>query len=162
MILNEHTSNDSETSTATQPTAETQESTSPQNAASAERQAGSCGDGNDTFKESMKEMSPDDFATALENFTAEQEAEKQSHEDRVIKGTVLKVTGTHVVVDIGSKSEGMVPIAQVQDHEGNVKFQPGDSIDVMVDKGETEEGYTKLSHERAQRLRAWDDIEKAY
>ena len=162
MILNEHTANDSETSTATQPTAETQEITSPQNAASAEPQAGRSEPSRDNSKDSNKETSPDDFATALENFTAEQEAEKQSHEDRVIKGTVLKVTATHVVVDIGSKSEGMVPIAQVQDHAGNVKFQPGDSIDVMVDKGETEEGYTKLSHERAQRLRAWDDIEKAY
>jgi len=177
MILNEHTANDSETSTVTQPTAETQESTSPQSAAAAdhpiapkngtlgtpgEPQAGSPDASSPTPKEQTREMSPDDFATALENFTAEQEAEMQSHEDRVIKGTVLKITPTHVVVDIGSKSEGMVPIAQVQDHEGNVKFQPGDAIDVMVDKGETEEGYTKLSHERAQRLRAWDDIEKAY
>src|SRR3954467_15831820 len=106
MILNEHTSNDSETSTATQPTAETQESTSPQNAASAEPQAGSSEDANDTLKESMKEMSPDDFATALENFTPSDEAEKQSHEDRVMKGTVLKLTGTHVSVDTRSISEG--------------------------------------------------------
>src|ERR1041384_8805734 len=103
MILNEHTTHDSETSTATQPTAETQESTSPQNAASAESQAGSADSSNPTTKEPTKEMSTDDFATALENFTAEQEAEKQSHEDRVIKGTVLKVTGTHVVVDIDRK-----------------------------------------------------------
>jgi small subunit ribosomal protein S1 len=161
MILNEHTS-ETETPSTTQPTAETQENTSPQNAASDPSQAGSAASSDPSTKDTTKEMSMDDFATVLENFTAEQEAEKLANEDRVIKGTVLKVTGTHVVVDIGSKSEGMVPIAQVQDHEGNVKFQPGDPIDVMVDKGETEEGYTKLSHERAQRLRAWDDIEKAY
>ena len=108
-----------------------------------------------------KEMT-DDFATALENFTAEQAAEQATHEDRVIKGTVLKITSTHVVVDVGFKSEGLVPIAEVQDHEGNVRVEPGQEIDVMIEKGETEEGYTKLSHQRASRLRAWDDIEKAY
>src|SRR5581483_8342585 len=37
-----------------------------------------------------------------------------------------------------------------------------DEIEVMVEKGETEEGYTKLSYQKAQRLRAWDEIEKAY
>ncbi|MGA1998515.1 MAG: 30S ribosomal protein S1 [Terriglobales bacterium] len=108
-----------------------------------------------------KEMT-DDFATVLENFTAEQAAEQATHEDRVIKGTVLKITPTHVVVDVGFKSEGLVPIAEVQDQAGVVKFEPGQEIDVMIEKGETEEGYTKLSHQKASRLRAWDEIEKAY
>jgi small subunit ribosomal protein S1 len=108
-------------------------------------------------------MMTDDFATALENFTAEQAAEQAAmSEERVIKGTVLKVTPTHVVVDVGFKSEGLVPIAEVQDHAGNVKFEPGQEIDVMIEKGETEEGYTKLSHQKASRLRAWDEIEKAH
>ena len=102
----------------------------------------------------------DDFAAALENFTTE--SEEAVSEDHVLKGTVLKLTPTHVVVDIGAKSEGMLPIAEVLDHEGNPKFQPGDEIDVMRDKGETEEGYVNLSHQKAQRLRAWDEIEKAY
>src|SRR2546422_10181424 len=102
----------------------------------------------------------EDFASALETFTTE--AEEAVSEDRVIKGTVLKLTGTHVVVDIGAKSEGMLPLAEVLDHEGKPKFQPGDEIDVMREKGETEEGYINLSHQRAQRLRAWDEIEKAY
>ncbi len=102
----------------------------------------------------------DDFATALETFTTE--TETVSSEDRVLKGTVLKIGASHVVVDIGAKSEGMVPIAEVQDSDGNVTVQPGDEIDVMVDKGETEEGYINLSHQRARRLRAWDEIEHAY
>ena len=41
-------------------------------------------------------------------------------------------------------------------------FKPGDEIDVMREKGQTEEGYINLSHQKAQRLRAWDEIEKAY
>ncbi len=103
---------------------------------------------------------PDDFATALESFTTETEEAKS--EDNVIKGTVLKLTGTHVVVDIGAKSEGMLPLSEVLDHEGNPRFKPGDEIDVMREKGPAEEGYINLSHQKAQRLRAWDEIEKAH
>jgi len=102
----------------------------------------------------------DDFASALESFTTE--TEEAVGEDHVLKGTVLKLTATHVVVDIGAKSEGMLLLAEVLDHEGKPKFQPGDEIDVMRDKGETEEGYIKLSFLKAQKLRAWDEIEKAY
>jgi small subunit ribosomal protein S1 len=102
----------------------------------------------------------DDFAAALENYTTE--TEEAVGEDHVIKGTVVKLTPTHVVVDIGAKSEGMLPLAEILDHEGQAKFKPGDDIDVMREKGETEEGYINLSHQRAQKLRAWDDIEKAH
>jgi small subunit ribosomal protein S1 len=109
---------------------------------------------------SKENMTTDDFATALETFTPE--PEPASGEDHVLKGTVLKITPTHAVVDIGAKSEGMVPIAEVLDHEGKPKVQAGDAIDVMVEKGETEEGYVNLSHLKAQRLRAWDEIERAH
>ncbi|HXY14319.1 MAG TPA: 30S ribosomal protein S1 [Terriglobales bacterium] len=102
----------------------------------------------------------DDFASALESFTTE--TEEIEGDERVIKGTVLKLTPSHVVVDIGAKSEGMLPLAEVLDHAGKPKFQPGDSIDVMREKGAAEEGYINLSHQKAQRLRAWDEIEKAY
>ena len=111
-------------------------------------------------KPAVSTAATEDFAAALETFTTE--AEESVGEDRVIKGTVLKLTPTHVVVDIGAKSEGMLPLSEVLDHEGKPRFQPGDEIDVMRDKGEAEEGYINLSHQKAQRLRAWDDIEAAY
>jgi small subunit ribosomal protein S1 len=107
-----------------------------------------------------KPSPPEDFASALESFTTE--SEEAAREDNVIKGTVLKITATHVVVDIGAKSEGMLALTEVLDHTGSPKFKPGDEIDVMRDKGETEEGYINLSHQKAQRLRAWDEIEKAH
>ena len=109
----------------------------------------------------LEEQKPvEDFASALESFTTE--AEEAVDGDHLIHGTVLKITPTHVFVDIGAKSEGMLPIAEVLDHEGKPRFQPGDAIDVMRDKGESEEGYINLSYQKAQRLRAWDEIEKAY
>ncbi len=102
----------------------------------------------------------EDFATALETFTAETEA--LEHDNRIHKGTVVSITPNNVMVDIGSKTEGIVRIDEVKDHEGNVTVKPGDEIDVMIQHGEREEGYIVLSHERAKRLRVWDDIEKAY
>ena len=108
------------------------------------------------------ENNMEDFASVLETFEAEQIAEAPQNDDHIIKGTVINITSTHVVVDIGNKSDGMVPIAQATDREGKVKFQPGDSIDVVIDRGEREEGYVLLSHEKAARLKIWEDIEKAY
>src|ERR1022692_4077751 len=102
----------------------------------------------------------EDFSSALESFTTE--TEEAVGEDRVIKGTVLKLTSTHVVVDVGAKSEGMLPLSEVLDHEGKPKVKPGDEIDVMREKGHTEEGYINLSHQKAARIHAWDEVEKAH
>jgi small subunit ribosomal protein S1 len=106
-----------------------------------------------------------DFAAALESFEAEQsaaEAAAPAAEENIQKGTVVKLTDKYVVVDVGFKSEGVVPLAQVMGRDGQPKVKPGDSIDVVIDRGSTEEGYVLLSHEKAQRVRVWDDIDKAY
>jgi small subunit ribosomal protein S1 len=105
-----------------------------------------------------------DFAAALESFEAEQSAAEAAApaEENIQKGTVVKLTDKYVVVDVGFKSEGVVPLAQVIGRDGQPKVKPGDSIDVVIDRGSTEEGYVLLSHEKAQRVRVWDDIDKAY
>jgi len=107
--------------------------------------------------------SMDDFSAALEAFEREQAAEAaavEAYGDKLVTGTVIKQTEKHLVVDVGLKSEGLVPLEQVQDHTGAVKFQPGDVIDVVIEREEPEGGYL-VSYERAQRLRVWDTIEKA-
>ncbi len=109
----------------------------------------------------QNETMTEDFATALESFEQEQ-AELAANEDRILKGAVVSINSNYLVVDIGLKSEGVVPLDEVKDHDGNVKFQPGDAIDVLVEKGHTEEGYVNLSYQKAQRLHAWDEIEKAH
>jgi small subunit ribosomal protein S1 len=107
--------------------------------------------------------SMDDFSAALEAFEREQAAEAaavEAYGDKVVSGTVLKQTEKHLVIDVGLKSEGIVPLEQVVDHTGAVKFQPGDVIDVVIEREEPEGGYL-VSYEKAQRLRVWDVIEKA-
>ncbi|MBV8897675.1 MAG: 30S ribosomal protein S1 [Acidobacteriaceae bacterium] len=84
------------------------------------------------------------------------------HEGELLQGHVLKITDKDVIVDFGYKSEGLVPIEQVMDAEGAVHLRPGDSIDVMIDRSAVQpEGYILLSHEKASRLRNWDNLEKA-
>ena len=107
--------------------------------------------------------SMEDFSAALEAFEREQAAEAaavEAYGDKVVSGTVIKHTDKHLVVDVGLKSEGLVPIEQVVDHTGAVKFQPGDVIEVVIEREEPERGYI-VSYEKAQRLRVWDEIEKA-
>jgi len=107
--------------------------------------------------------SMDDFSAALAAFEREQAAEAaavEAYGDKIVSGTVIKQTEKHLVIDVGLKSEGLVPLEQVLDHTGAVKFHPGDVIDVVIEREEPEGGYL-ASFEKAQRLRVWDVIEKA-
>ncbi len=70
--------------------------------------------------------SMDDFSAALAAFEREQAAEAaavEAYGDKIVSGTVLKQTEKHLVVDVGLKSEGLVPLEQVLDHTGAVRVQ---------------------------------------
>jgi len=107
--------------------------------------------------------SMDDFSAALEAVEREQAAEAAAVEafgDKVIAGKVVKQTDKYLVIDVGLKSEGLVPLDQVLDQAGAVKFQPGDAIDVVIEREEPDGGYL-ASYEKAERMRVWEVIEKA-
>lgn len=109
------------------------------------------------------DMSMEDFSAALEAFDREQAAEAaavEAYGDSIVAGTVIKLTDKHVVVDVGLKSEGMIPLEQVLDHTGASKLNAGDAVEVVIEREEPEGGYL-VSYEKAQRLRVWDVIEKA-
>ncbi|HEY3057282.1 MAG TPA: 30S ribosomal protein S1 [Thermoanaerobaculia bacterium] len=89
---------------------------------------------------------------------------KMAHfaEGEIVRGRVVKLTPTEVVVDIGYKSEGLLPISQVTTYDGQVKIKPGDEIEVFVERLEDASGYVALSREKAERMLVWDRIEAAY
>ncbi len=106
-----------------------------------------------------------DFAAALASFDREQAAESAAAqsltaEEAVITGTVVKITDKHVVVDIGLKSEGLIPIEQVLAPDGQPKFQAGDQVEVVVEREEPEGGYL-VSYDKALRHKVWDKLEAA-
>jgi small subunit ribosomal protein S1 len=105
----------------------------------------------------------EDFSAQLEAFEREQAAEAaavEAYGDSIVTGTIIKLTDKHAVIDVGLKSEGLLPIEQVVDHTGEPKFKAGDQIEVVIEREEPEGGYL-VSYDKAQRLRVWDVIEKA-
>src|ERR1700752_4222678 len=75
----------------------------------------------------------EDYQELLDQYGA-----RKFEEGEVMKGTVLKITDTDVVVDIGYKSEGVISVAQFIDPVGHVMIKVGDVIDVLLE--DTEDG----------------------
>ena len=99
-----------------------------------------------------------------ENFAALFE-ESLKHEDvkegDIVKGKVINVGKDHVVVDIGYKSEGTIPLYEFTTADGAVGVKEGDEIDVFLESREDENGLCVLSKEKADRLKVWDEISSA-
>ena len=113
-----------------------------------------------------QEYDDSDFAAALANFDREQAVESAAAqsltaEEVIVTGTVVKVTDKHAVIDIGLKSEGLLPLDQIVNADGTHKFAPGDSIEVVVEREETHGGGYAVSHEKALRHKVWDKLEEA-
>ena len=83
-------------------------------------------------------------------------------EGEVVKGTVLKVTDSEVIVDVGYKSEGIISVQEFVDENGQVAVHPGDTVDVLLERTEDRDGYVVLSREKAEKMKIWDDVEKAF
>jgi small subunit ribosomal protein S1 len=97
----------------------------------------------------------EDFGAALASYESGLKALK---EGEVVEGKVLKVLEKEVIVDIGYKSEGVIDLEEFHGAEVNV----GDRVDVLLEKTEDGHGYVVLSKEKAERLKVWDAVEKAY
>lgn len=81
---------------------------------------------------------------------------------KIIKGKVIKITPIHVLVDVGFKSEGIIPIEDFNDSLEPENINPGDDIEAVLEKINPKEGYLILSKKKAVTLNALDNLEKAY
>src|SRR5438067_9359603 len=109
-------------------------------------------------EEDEPRASSEDFGSILDQFEQEQST---LQEGEVVRGTVVGITERGVVIDFGYKSEGIVNQNEFMEN-GQLTVKPGDEVDVLVKNMETGEGYPVLSRADAVRLRAWDDLEKAF
>ena len=80
----------------------------------------------------------------------------------LIVGEVMRIENDFVIVDAGLKSEGIIPLEQFRDGQGELTVKVGDRIDVVLEYMENGHGETQLSREKAQRARAWDELDKAF
>ena len=83
-------------------------------------------------------------------------------EGRVIKGTIIAVENDDVVIDVGLKSEGRVPMKEfgVPGKENTLGI--GDTVDVFIERYEDRDGIVRLSREKARREEAWTELEKSF
>ena len=81
---------------------------------------------------------------------------------KVVTGTVVSVGKDVATIDIGFKSEGVVPIEQFADSEGIYQVKPGDKVDVYVLSLENEYGQVVLSKEKADQKMIWDKVEDLF
>jgi small subunit ribosomal protein S1 len=105
------------------------------------------------------DVDPQEFAAMLGIYD---DSFRNMAEGEVVKGTVLQVTETDIIVDVGYKSEGLISVNEFLDETGNVTVQAGDIVDVLLERTEDREGHIVLSREKAEKMKIWDEVEKAY
>src|SRR3954451_6028377 len=110
-------------------------------------------------REDDTQMDPDEYARLLDSYDS---SFRNIAEGEVVKGTVLKVTGSEVIVDVGYKSEGIIAVDEFLDENGQITVEAGDIVDVLLERTEDREGYVVLSREKAEKMKIWDEVEKAY
>jgi len=77
-------------------------------------------------------------------------------EGEIVKGKVVRITKDYVIVDIGFKSEGQIPVEEFRNPKGEVVCSEGDAVEVLLETVEDENGMMVLSKERADAMRTWD------
>ena len=101
--------------------------------------------------------SPESFAALFEESLTRQEMRI----GEVITAEVVRVDYNIVVVNAGLKSESFIPVEEFKNDKGEVEVKPGDFITVAIEALEDGYGETRLSRDKAKRLTAWHDLEKA-
>jgi small subunit ribosomal protein S1 len=91
-----------------------------------------------------------------------EESIRRVREGEIVQGKIIQIDKEFVLVDIGYKSEGQVPIEEFIGSDGTIQAAVGDTIEIMVERWEEEDGGVRLSKEKASRVKVWDDIKKAY
>jgi small subunit ribosomal protein S1 len=106
-----------------------------------------------TTEENGQETSnEEDFAELVES------SFQTIHEGEVVTGTVVQVTPESVMIDVGSKAEGQVPIHEFCDDEGNLTVDVGDQVQVYLEDTDESSGQVRISKVKADKIRIWEQI----
>jgi small subunit ribosomal protein S1 len=145
-IENLELTNHTQPEDAAEPRQQTEEAADPDTAAAQEAAA-----------ESMPEMS--DMESMSELY---EESLRRVQEGEVVKGRIVSITKDYVMVDIGYKSEGQIPIQEFTSPEGEVTAQVGEEVEALMESREDEEGALMLSKNKASKIKVWEEISHAY
>ncbi len=108
-----------------------------------------------------EELDENEFDEMEESFEALFENSiKELKSGNVVTGTIVQVNKDTVVVDVGGKSEGLIPINEFYGEDGPIVMKVGDQFDVLIERTENEHGLISLSKEKADRQKVWNDLEE--
>jgi small subunit ribosomal protein S1 len=108
-------------------------------------------------EEAVPEMS--DMETMSELY---EESLRRVQEGEVVKGRIVSITKDFVMVDIGYKSEGQIPIHEFTTPEGEITAQVGEEVEALMESREDEEGALLLSKNKASKIKVWEEVSYAY
>jgi small subunit ribosomal protein S1 len=83
-------------------------------------------------------------------------------EGDIVKGRILEVREDVVLVDIGYKSEGLIPLREFRSPAGEITAKVGDAVDVYLEQREDSDGLIVLSREKAEKIKIWEELSQVY
>jgi len=113
---------------------------------------------NDDFRDEDEDQEDLSAEEMLQLVNTYEETLTDVAEGKILRGIVVEVRENEVLLNIGFKSEGVIPL----DEFGGAEINPGDEFDVFLEKLENQDGLVALSKERADFLKVWDKIKVAH
>jgi small subunit ribosomal protein S1 len=121
-----------------------------------------------TEEHTTEALPPEAQAQDGDNLSYEQLVEmyddsmRHLNEGEIVAGTVIAITANDVVVDVGYKSEGLVPIHEFTSRDGKLQIDVGDEVEVLLEQTEGADGHVMLSKVKAERMRIWAQVETSF
>ena len=91
-----------------------------------------------------------------------EESLRRVQEGEVVRGRIVSITKDFVMVDIGYKSEGQIPIHEFTTLDGEITAKVGDEVEALMESREDEEGALLLSKNKASKIKVWEEVSFAY
>ena len=115
----------------------------------------------ESFNMDDEDLDENEFDEMEESFEALFENSiKELKPGNVVTGTIVQINKDTVVVDVGGKSEGLIPINEFVGEDGPIELKVNDQFDVLIERTENEHGLISLSKEKADRQKVWNDLEE--
>jgi small subunit ribosomal protein S1 len=90
------------------------------------------------------------------------EQQKKVQEGQITQGTIVSINHEEVLIDVGYKSEGRIPVSEFKKVDGKIPYNVGDEIDIVIEKKENASGQIILSKEKADKIKLWNEITDAF
>ena len=114
------------------------------------------------FEQSQDPEEMDTAGPSSEMREIYEESLRDIAEGDIVKGTILEMREDVVLVDIGYKSEGLIPLREFRSPAGEITIKAGDMVDVYLEQREDSDGLIVLSREKAEKIKIWEELSHVY